>query len=176
MDPRKAYTPWEKENKDDNRWTLNPEQPTWYFTKVVFKVFNKKSRKCHTLQVQLFLMRSWHLQEMHCSTREEISWRLWRASLVDQLNQSYVSMSYKLDRIFLYLFCALMAFTDLIYIYIWVEYMGDIPQQLVFHFQVYNFGIYLLQNYSNVPRLLPKFTKKLAVDSFFNFGSWSKQK
>ena len=36
-------------------------------------------------------------------------------------------------------------------------------------------------NYSNVGRLFctpapPKFTKKLAVDSFFNFGSWSKQK
>ena len=35
--------------------------------------------------------------------------------------------------------------------------------------------------YSNVGRLFctpapPKFTKKLAVDSFFNFGSWSKQK
>ena len=36
MDPRKAYTPWEKENKDDNRWTLNPEQPTWYFSQSSF--------------------------------------------------------------------------------------------------------------------------------------------
>ena len=49
MDPRKAYTPWEKENKDDNRWTLNPEQPTWYFYQSSFLksaiVFNQKSRK-----------------------------------------------------------------------------------------------------------------------------------
>ena len=42
MDPRKAYSPWEKENKDDNRWTVTTQANTeksWYFSiKLVFTI------------------------------------------------------------------------------------------------------------------------------------------
>ena len=69
-------------------------------------------------------------------------------------------------------FCALSLFDLIVHLVIWRGHEGGSMRE-VSHA---HFESIICKDYSNVGRLFctpapPKFTKKLAVDSFFNFGS-----